>query len=214
MEVGLCKLQKPGLTSATAPATRFLGELDLTPSGGLNSPMLFAPAVFSDSEEEALLKGYFSEKRGVFVDVGANDPSNAVSRFLWGEWSWARCRALARAGERFRTIPGLTVAEFALTSPENVSENGYARFSIAGKQSTLLPEKLMDRDIVSDTVNVRVTTLQRLLADQRLQAINFLSVDVEGAELDVLSDFDLKRFQVSLLLVEDWGRDFQLHDTS
>ena len=63
----------------------------------------------------------------------------------------------------------------------------------------------MDRAIVSDTVNVRVTTLQRLLADQRLQAIDFLSVDVEGAELDVLSDFDLKRFQVSLLLVGGLG---------
>ena len=184
----------------------------MTPSVSLNIPTLFAPAVFSDSEEESLLKGYFSEKtRGVFVDVGANDPSNAVSRFLWVEWSGIVVEPLPEQAERFPTIPGLTVAEFALTSPENVSENEYARFSIAGKQSTLLPEKLMDRDIVSDTVNVRVTTLQRLLADQELEAFDFLSVDVEGAELDVLSDFDLKGFQVGLLLVEDWGRDFQLH---
>ena len=181
-------------------------------SGGLNSSILLAPAVFNDSEEAALLERYFSEKtRGVFVDVGANDPLNAVSRFLWGEWRGIVVEPLPEQADKFRTIPGLTVAEFALTSPQNVSENKYARFSIAGKQSTLLPEKLMDRDIVSDTVNVRVTTLQRLLTDQRLQSVDFLSVDVEGAELDVLSDFDLKGFKVGLLLVEDWGRDFQLH---
>ena len=173
--------------------------------------MLFAPAVFRDSEEQILLKRYFSEKkRGVFVDVGANDPSNAVSRFLWGEWRGIVVEPLPEQAEKFRKILGLTVAEFALTSSKNVSENGHARFSIAGKQSTLLPEKLMDRDIVNDTVNVRITTLQRLLADQGLEAFEFLSVDVEGAELDVLSDFDLKGFQVGLLLVEDWGRDFQL----
>ena len=179
--------------------------------GGLISSMLFGRAVFSDTHEEPLLRQYFANKtHGSFVDVGANDPQNAVSRFLWGDWDGVVVEPLPRQAEKFREIPGLKVEEVALTSPEKAAE-GSAVFAIAGKQSTLVPEKLMDREIISDTVTVRITTLDQLLADQNIQQIDFLSVDVEGAEIDVLGGFDLARFRVGLLLVEDWGRDFRLH---
>jgi len=179
--------------------------------GGLIGSMLFGRAVFSDSCEERLLRQYFENKmNGSFVDVGANDPENSVSRFLWGNWDGVVVEPLPHQAEKFRKISGLKVAEFALTSPEKAAE-GSAVFSIAGKQSTLVPEKLMDREVINDTVIVRITTLDQLLADQNIQQLDFLSVDVEGAEIEVLSGFDLGRFRVGLLLVEDWGRDFQLH---
>ena len=38
-----------------------------------------------------------------------------------GEWSGIAVEPLPEQAERFPTIPGLTVAESALTSPENVS---------------------------------------------------------------------------------------------
>jgi len=173
--------------------------------------MLFGRAVFSDAYEGPLLRQYFANKSGgSFVDVGANDPQNAVSRFLWGDWDGVVVEPLPHQAERFREIQGLRVAEVALTSPEKAAE-GSAVFTVAGKQSTLVPEKLMDREVISDTVTVRVTTLDQLLADQNIQQLDFLSVDVEGAEIDVLGGFALGRFRVGLILVEDWGRDFQLH---
>jgi FkbM family methyltransferase len=179
--------------------------------GGFLGLMLFRRAVYSDLSEESLLRQHFEKKTsGSFLDVGANDPENAVSRFLWGDWDGVIVEPLPRQAERFRKIPGLKVAEVALTSPEKAVD-GYAEFSIAGKQSTLLPEKLMDRGVISDRVAVRTTSLEQLLTDQKIQQLDFLSVDVEGSEIEVLGGFDLERFRVGLLLVEDWGRDFQLH---
>jgi len=179
--------------------------------GSLIGSMLFWRAVYSGLFEESLLRQYFEKKTsGSFLDVGANDPENAVSRFLWGDWDGVVVEPLPRQAEKFRKIPGLKVAEVALTSAEKAAEER-AIFSIAGKQSTLVPEKLMNREVISDTVTVRITTLDQLLEDQNIQQLDFLSVDVEGAEIDVLGGFDLRRFRVGLLLVEDWGRDFQLH---
>ena len=171
----------------------------------------FTSAVFSDKSEPSLLRHYFEyATSGSFVDVGANDPSNAVSRFLWGDWSRIVVEPLPEQASKFRGFVGLVVAEVALTSDDKAAD-GYASFSVAGKQSTLAPDKLMDRDVINYVVEVRTSTLEQLLIENNILKIDFLSVDVEGAELEVLGDFDLERFQVGLLLVEDWGRDFKLH---
>lgn len=174
-------------------------------------PVVVAPAVFSDSYEQALLRQYFKHvTTGSFVDVGANDPSNAVSRFLWGTWHGIIVEPLPEQASKFRGVAGLVVAEVALTSAENAFD-GSASFSVAGKQSTLMPDKLMDKSVIDHIVEVRTATLEQILIENKRPKIDFLSVDVEGAELEVLADFDLERYEVDLLLVEDWGRDFRLH---
>jgi FkbM family methyltransferase len=52
------------------------------------------------------------------------------------------------------------------------------------------------------TVRAPVRTLSGLLDDARLAAIDFLKVDVEGAEADVLAGLDLKRFRPRVVLIE------------
>lgn len=172
--------------------------------------MFWDPAVFNDSVEQALLINYFDQKPfGTFVDVGANDPANAVSRFLWGAWMGVVVEPLPEQASKFRGISGVRVAEVALASAK-IASRGTVEFSVAGKQSTLMPDRLMDQKVVDRVIEVQTTTLQEILIANGIAKLDFLSVDVEGAEPEVLGDFDFDQFEIGLVLVEDWGRDFTL----
>jgi FkbM family methyltransferase len=50
---------------------------------------------------------------------------------------------------------------------------------------------------------VKADTLTHILQSQAIEKIDFLSIDVEGAEMDVLLGFDFNRYQPQLILLED-----------
>jgi hypothetical protein len=57
-------------------------------------------------------------------------------------------------------------------------------------------------DAVVRRVKVPTTTLDRILAEHQVRSFDFLSIDVEGAELAVLQGLDLHRFRPSLICIE------------
>ena len=63
-------------------------------------------------------------------------------------------------------------------------------------------------------VKVPVHTLDPCIADfGKFQKIDIVSIDTEGNELDVLKGFDIKRWNPSLIVVEDnHGNDFAMAD--
>jgi hypothetical protein len=50
---------------------------------------------------------------------------------------------------------------------------------------------------------VKVTKLSTLLAKHSLFDIDYCSIDTEGAELAILSDFDPERFRIKVLTIEN-----------
>ena len=58
---------------------------------------------------------------------------------------------------------------------------------------------------------VRVLTLDEVLAECGDPRVDFVSIDVEGLQLDVLKGFDMKRHRPALLFVEDHLLDWQTH---
>ena len=62
------------------------------------------------------------------------------------------------------------------------------------------------------TIDVPLTTLDRILSDSAAPApLDFLAIDVEGHEIEVLRGFDFARWRPRLLLVEDLVLDLRLH---
>jgi hypothetical protein len=47
-----------------------------------------------------------------------------------------------------------------------------------------------------------VSLLDLLIQNQAPQKIDYLSIDTEGSELEILSNFDFQRFEVNVLTVE------------
>ena len=58
---------------------------------------------------------------------------------------------------------------------------------------------------------VRVMTLDAVLAQAGNPAIDFISIDVEGTQLDVLRGFSLDRHHPALLFIEDHLHNLKVH---
>jgi hypothetical protein len=62
-----------------------------------------------------------------------------------------------------------------------------------------------------ETRSVRVVTLDSLLEKHRIARIDFLSLDVEGYEMEVLDGLSLDRYRPGFILIEDRIRDLRRH---
>jgi FkbM family methyltransferase len=164
-------------------------------------------------QDEVLDRVVFRGRRGgVFVEIGAFDGiigSNTLFFEIFRGWSGllieASPRLHARA-QRLRNTPCLQVA----VAPES----GYAEFldvqrgyQQMGGLVTSLGEnakKMIEADSRTESEVIRVPTrpLADILADQGLFRIDYVSIDIEGGELAVLSTFPFDRFEIGAWSVE------------
>jgi FkbM family methyltransferase len=167
---------------------------------------------YSQFGEDLLLWKYFGERRqGFFLEAGANHPTLRSQTWLFEQNGWtgilveplaANCALLRR--ER----PHSRVFQLALGSPEQC---GRARFSVAAGSDAYSGLVLQDGVAQERTEEVEIRTLDQVLAEAANPKLDFVSLDVEGAELDVLNGFDLPRHQPGVLLVEDHLQRLGLH---
>ena len=166
-----------------------------------------------EAEEKAFVRKYFGNAgSGFFVEVGANEPTSEFSQ-TWHleKMGWRGIlvepnRALY--DECARSRPRSKSYNVACSSPEKV---GFAELKIpfmadgttdTGKAAL---ETGIDHAGYSRyrTERVRVITLDSILEENGVSRIDFLSIDVEGTELDVLKGLDLQRYRPRLILLED-----------
>lgn len=88
--------------------------------------------------------------------------------------------------------------------------------AVAGQVGAMSPAYIATHrvgDNISDTVDVRCTRFDRILARLGLGRVNFLSLDVEGAEMDVLTTVDPSRFDVILVEMDGFNprKDHGIH---
>ncbi|MFA7236962.1 MAG: FkbM family methyltransferase [Phycisphaeraceae bacterium] len=150
---------------------------------------------------------------GCFIEVGANDPVKYSQTWQLEQdgWSGIPVEPVPELGDLLREKrPRSRVATVACGSPEQV---GTATFhvsrntqfsSLAGRHVDFNPDYVQ-------SVPVQVMTLDQVIAQHAPGKIDFVSIDVEGMQLDVLRGFDLARHQPDLLLVEDHLIDFRTH---
>ncbi len=142
---------------------------------------------------------------GFFVEVGAYHPT--VSSQTWGleqaGWTGLLVEPTPSLCDLLREKrPRSTVVQAACGAPDSPP---VAKFylSAAGSQSTLAPDRLNFKTEVQDAIEVQVKTLDQILEDAGSPELDFLSIDVEGLQLDVMRGFSLDKHRPKLLLIED-----------
>jgi FkbM family methyltransferase len=161
------------------------------------------PARYSQGYEELIIRDFFDDAwRGRFVDVGAGDyRHHSTTYFLERHRSWRGLAVDANAAyaadyARFR--PRTSFVTAFVTD----RDGGEADFAITANplfSSGVLP---LPADAVTRRVRVPRRTLDRILRERDVSRIDFLSIDVEGAEAAVLAGFDLRRYRPALVCVE------------
>jgi len=175
------------------------------------STRLFAPAIFLDTREPALLQTFLSSKTGVFVEVGANDPIAGSQTYALEQrgWSGLLVEPLREYADQLRSARTAKVVCGAAGSPTEAGT--LSPLIVAGTLSTL--DSLRQPKIEANEIRlVPVQTLDAMLRDARVSDIDFLSIDVEGHELEVLRGFSIERYRPPFILLEDQVLDRSYHN--
>jgi len=116
---------------------------------------------------------------------------------------------LAACCADLRRYRNARVVQVACVAPHQI---GTATLHIAGAVSSLVPNAFDPKVRYETTETVQVVTLTDVLQQVAApRVIDFLSIDTEGTEGDILAGMDLTRFQPTLILVEYHVYSLALH---
>lgn len=161
--------------------------------------------------EDRWLDEYFGHKRsGFFVEVGAYDGVNLSNTYHFEQLGWngllvepdperaARCRA---------SRPGSRTFECAAVGSPEVCEITF--FQVEGGEvfsTTSLSDdharRIAGMGLAPEPMRVAARTLDSMLEESGAQGVDFVSIDVEGGEAEVLRGFDIMRWRPAVVLVE------------
>jgi len=167
-----------------------------------------------DIEEKELVWKFFGQSRtGLFVEVGANDPVAGSQTWHLEQNGWRgvlvepQSAHFAKLREQRKNSQ---VFQVACSSPDLEGEMDLLLADQDGS-STLRRQRDTHGTHFVGTERVKVTTLDKVLQSAGVAKIDFLSLDVEGHEIEVMRGLDFARYQPALILIEDGVRDLSKH---
>jgi FkbM family methyltransferase len=169
-------------------------------------------AILPPEPEERLKEEFFGAGGGYFVDVGANDAEMWSQSFHLEQrgWSGVLVEPQPDLAAALHVRRKAKVYAVACSAPENVGKTMVLH--LAGIYSSLDPNLSISTVLPEGAVEVPIMTLDAVLNDAGAPApIDFLSIDTEGHEIEVLAGFDLTRWRPRLILIEDLVLDHRLH---
>ena len=169
-------------------------------------------AIFPDTAENALKEEFFGARTGYFVDVGANDPEDMSQTWHLERLGWrgVLVEPQPALAQKLKEQRQAQVFACACSSPDNAGK--MLRLHAAGIHSSLNPDFFVAGMRKEDVIEVPARTLDDILeAAKAPTPIDFLSIDVENHEIEVLSGLTLTRWQPRLILIEDLALNLKLH---
>lgn len=150
------------------------------------------------------MAAFFGNIKGYYVEVGANDPRARSQTWHLEQqgWTGVLIEPQPDLAATLRAERKSQVFAVACSSPANAGQE--LPLHVAGPLSSLDRRGMAPGATPEKVIRVPVRTLDSILEEAGSPAgFDFLSIDVEGHELDVLQGFDLARWRPRLLMIED-----------
>jgi FkbM family methyltransferase len=167
----------------------------------------------SDNHIETRLVWDFFKRspQGVFVEVGANHPVHENQTWFLEQQGWSGVLVEPNPN-LFRLLcaqrPRSRAFHAAIGAPGQADEVDLL-LGVDDLHSTLAP--MLGDPLSGQKVRVKLRTLDSIMAEAGTAKIDFLSIDVEGMELQVLQGLDFKKHKPALILLEEHRRDYKKH---
>jgi FkbM family methyltransferase len=161
--------------------------------------------------EDRLLFKHFAKKRdGYYVEVGGCDGVYASNSYFFEKIGWhgVLVEPIPEMAEKCRLArPGSQVfccAAVAPGSPEYIDFEVVPNYTALSAQH-LHRERWQGQEPPVEKISVRTMTLDQILEKAQLPHIDFLTIDVEGQEWEVLQGFTIDRWRPKLVILERWS---------
>lgn len=153
-----------------------------------------------------------NKKEGFFLDIGGNDPVKINNTYYFEKngWNGLAFEPLEKYQVKWkeeRTTPCLSIAlgdtekdvvfrEMDKDYLSGIKDDGYDE----------IKRKVSDGqvNIVNETI-VKQRMLKDVLAERNIKEVDFVSLDVEGAELNVLQGIDFQQVTIKCFAIENVG---------
>jgi len=170
--------------------------------------------LYSQGNEELVIRHFFQDRRGgFFLDVGAYHWKKAsTTLYLEDHLGWSGIaidaqRTYAKGYAKHR--PRTRFFAYLVSDKSGGSETLYEAGPLSSTDPTHLdvfqshPDRFPGADkIESKPMQVRTVTLDQLLTAEKVEKIDFLSMDIEGSEPPALRGFDIERYRPDLVCIE------------
>lgn len=168
---------------------------------------------YSQFGEDKILFEIFQRKTSGFcVEVGANNGIDDSTSLFFEKIGW-KCilvepnPSLCR---KIREVRNALLYEYAASNQSDTRTlyvvEGAVRSDGLSTISTNkeVHDKIKSHGFVSSSVQVHTMTLDKILMDAQINCdVDFISIDVEGHEYEVLEGFSLEKWRPSIILIED-----------
>lgn len=168
---------------------------------------------FSQGGEDAILQHLFhkklsNKKKGFFVDIGAYHPHHHSNTFFFYLNGWS--------GINIDPSPGSMIL-FNKTRPRDINleigisdKNESLTYYLIDEKSTMnsfSKDNLIQNGMIKHVkkeIPIKVKPLSEILDtySNKFENIDFISIDVEGFDLNVLKSNDWKRYKPSVIAIE------------
>lgn len=162
---------------------------------------------YAQNREDVLLNRLFpADHKGFYIDVGANHPilGSVTAHFYARGWRGINVEPSCSYGQVAQARTGDVNLQIALSNQTGTAT--FYEFPDATGMSTLGPEAAA---IGSDKLGyqcvprtVPVTTLAQVCREHAPASIDFISIDVEGHERQVLEGADFARYRPRVVVIE------------
>lgn len=176
----------------------------------VNKVWSFLGISYSQDKEDIFLTKYFkNKKKGFYIDVGAHHPSRFSNTYLFYKKGWKGINIDATPGSMklFNILRPLDTNIEIPVSNNNKKINYYIFDEPALNSFSLKLSK--DRDLntkykIKKIIKLLPKKLSEILDTYLLKKtkIDFMSIDVEGYEYEVLQSNNWKKYKPEYLLVE------------
>lgn len=166
---------------------------------------------YSQEGEDMILRRIFEHKRkGFYVDVGAHHPKRFSNTYYFYKQGWRGINIDATPGsmQAFNKVRPADLNIEAAISRERKFLTFYMfdEPALNGFSKQLSEQRNANTQAcrIIKTIDIETVTLSQIL-DKHLpkgQLIDFMSIDVEGLDYDVLQSNDWSRFRPEIILVE------------
>lgn len=158
---------------------------------------------YADCGEDLFIFKQFKKKRGFYVDVGCHHPTKLNNCHLLYEKGWRGINI---------DLNKISIQLFDFVRKEDVNIN--SAVSLKRKKIKFFYDKLLSpynslnkhKDLKFSKL-INSNRLTNIIEKTRFKnrKIDFLSIDVEGKELEVLKSLDFKIYKPKFICVEIWG---------
>lgn len=173
----------------------------------------YATKSYSQEGEDLMLMKFFGGKpRGFYVDVGAHHPKRFSNTYLFYKRGWSGINIDAKPGSmkafRKKRPRDVNVEKPISENPGVLHYYMFNEPALNGFSKDLSEQRDGLKNYrIESVVELETVRLDKIL-DEHLppgKPIDFLSIDVEGLDFEVVKSLNLKKYSPSLILIEVIG---------